>query len=316
VMITGIAESAPEATPNPQSTVPDVTLQAAYSLLREGKAADAKALTDELLRSDPGSAPVHVVRALAEETLGDNQAALDDLNAALSTDPNVEKIHLQKCDVLYRLHRLGEAIDACSRAIVLDPNDVNAYNERGVAHAARGDAVNEVAAVVDLDHSIALDPNNAWSYSERCELKRELKRYRDAIPDCSRALALDPGNSRTWFTRAMLDLRVADYRRAEDDFKSSLQQGPTDEYVYCGLAQAQNELGKLSAALANANLCLGKLPDSMSARLTRAKIYAKMGNVQQAIADARLALSIAHGFQDSKGTTEAQKLLTELSRTH
>jgi tetratricopeptide (TPR) repeat protein len=75
--------------------------------------------------------------------LRDYSAALADIDVALEAAPSIEEIVESGCGVLYDLNRLDDAITACSKAIQLDPNNEQAYNDRGLAYDAKDDAVHE-----------------------------------------------------------------------------------------------------------------------------------------------------------------------------
>lgn len=286
------------------------TLDEATSLLGQGKNQEAKAVATDVLRKEPLSAEAHVVRGFAEEALKENAASIDDFNAALAINPQLEGAWYGKCTVFYQLERLDDAIAACTRAIALDPNDVAAYNQRGLAYDAKDDTANETIAIADLDRSIELEPNNAWSYSERCELKLEVKKYDAALSDCNHSLAIDPSSSWTWYQRGRLYTHAADYQHAESDFQRSIETGPAIPFAYCNLAQAQTELGKLQDALTNVNTCISRFPKSSFGYLTRANAYAKLGNRAYAIADAKQALALA---KESSQRSDAQALVDKLT---
>ena len=97
--------------------------------------------------------------------------------------------------------RLGTYnLDACDydaaianydRAIALEPDDADAYHNRGIAKDGQGDYA---GAIADFDRAIALDPYDADVYHNRGVAKAEQGDYAGAIADYDRVITLDPDN--------------------------------------------------------------------------------------------------------------------------
>lgn len=307
-----LAYAAPPAANATQSDA-TASIDQAMAFLHQRKFSEAKAAADKVLRLEPHSVRALAIRGTAERALGNNTAALDDFDSALALDPNDERMYLAKCLVLYDLYRLDDSIEACTKAIALDPYNVDAYDQRALSLDAKDDTAHETLAVFDVDRAIELDETQYWPFSERCELKRELKQYASAMPDCNRALALNPKHSWTWYQRAMLNLQAKDYRHAENDFRQSIATGPAVKHAYCGLAQAQAKLGEVQEALINANAYIASSPKASTGYLTRAMIYQKMKKTAEAVSDAKRAKALATTREDK---AKAQALLDALERRH
>jgi tetratricopeptide (TPR) repeat protein len=78
------------------------------------------------------------------------------------------------------------------QAIRLNPADVPAYVDRGIAYSAKGD---HERAAADFDQAIRLDPKHAVAYANRGTLYLEMGDYDRAIPDLDRAIQLDPNRA-------------------------------------------------------------------------------------------------------------------------
>lgn len=83
------------------------------------------------------------------------------------------------------------AIANYDRAIALEPDDADAYHNRGIAKDAQGDYA---AAIADFDRAIALEPDDADVYHNRGVAKAEQGDYAGAIADYDRVIVLDPDN--------------------------------------------------------------------------------------------------------------------------
>ena len=81
------------------------------------------------------------------------------------------------------------AIQDCTRAIQLDPENASAFGNRGVAKAALGDAE---GAIEDFDVAIQINPESAEIYYDRGRAKEALGQTEAAKVDFQKAKALDP----------------------------------------------------------------------------------------------------------------------------
>jgi tetratricopeptide (TPR) repeat protein len=305
-----VPASAGAAAPAAAEQVPQ-DLVRAISLVQQGKMDEALSVLDAYLKSHPNDYRGFVLRGAVYDSRGDYAKAVADFTVALAAKPDLEKTQFMDCTALYNLHRLDEAIQACTNAIALDPNDAGAYDQRALVLDAKDDAAHETSALDDVSRGIAIAPS-AWAYAERCELEIELNRYGAATPDCDRSLAMDAMNGWTWFQRAKLAVYAKDFAMAETDLNQAIETHTTIKYVYVSLAQAQYELGKYPDALANVDHYIGENPGISSAYLTRAKIELKMGKRDEAIADAKEALKDAATSNEPQDAPDAQQFLDGL----
>ena len=77
-----------------------------------------------------------------------------------------------------------KAIECFNMAIVMHPNDAEAYYWRGLAYCY----------LSQYERAIELNPNDADAYANRGLAYHELSQYERAIEDFGKAIALDPTN--------------------------------------------------------------------------------------------------------------------------
>jgi tetratricopeptide (TPR) repeat protein len=78
-------------------------------------------------------------------------------------------------------------------AISIDPQDAQAYFDRGNAKYGLGD---KKGAIADYDSAIRINPQYAEVYSNRGVVKSDLGDKKGAIADYDSAIRLNPGSSR------------------------------------------------------------------------------------------------------------------------
>jgi tetratricopeptide (TPR) repeat protein len=88
-----------------------------------------------------------------------------------------------------------------------------AFNDRGVARAAKGD---RTAAIADYTEAIRLDPHSALAYTNRA-LTHSISAPADALPDLDQAIRLDPLNASAYSHRARVRGTLGDEAGADAD---------------------------------------------------------------------------------------------------
>ena len=91
------------------------------------------------------------------------------------------------------------AIDAFTRAVQLNPNEMNMHRELALAFAGQG-AVDE--AFIEFTASLLLNPRTAQAFADIGRLVLDTGRERDALPPLYRALALAPDRYETRYAIA------------------------------------------------------------------------------------------------------------------
>ena len=81
------------------------------------------------------------------------------------------------------------AIADYDRAIEINPQHANAYNNRGIAKNKMGDYE---GAIADYDRAIEINPQYTIAYNNRGNTKNDMGDYEGAIADYDRALNIDP----------------------------------------------------------------------------------------------------------------------------
>ncbi len=98
------------------------------------------------------------------------------------------------------------------------------------------DAADYNGALNLLSRAIAADPNNAQAYFERGMVLLNLGQDADAVPDFDRALAIDPEfpGARDWRSRALESL--GDHQSAAEDRLKELESHPDGPYEGMGVS--------------------------------------------------------------------------------
>lgn len=107
----------------------------------------------EILKADPQCAKVYQARAIARLKLNDNDAAMEDIDAAIKCEPENARLYYHKGAILLKLEVLDEALKYLTHAIDLAPEYAPAYALRGEVYEHLGD---KDAAGLDMNNATVL----------------------------------------------------------------------------------------------------------------------------------------------------------------
>jgi tetratricopeptide (TPR) repeat protein len=126
---------------------------------------------------------------------------------------------LERCD-------FGRAIDHFTRALAIDPRDVEALAQRGLAWQRQGQIEK---ALADYEQALRLDPDCVHAYAHRGLLYRETGDYQRAIADFSHAIECDPHDPSLYLGRAQTYELLGDESRAAADYAQAARLDLGDE---------------------------------------------------------------------------------------
>ena len=87
-------------------------------------------------------------------------------------------------------------------------------------------------ALLDLNKSLELDPENAGTYILRGKVKRSLRNIQGAMQDFERAAELDPNESTAYLNLGHLKFSLKDYNGAIDEYSKAIETSQGDPLHY------------------------------------------------------------------------------------
>lgn len=203
----------------------DKAITDAYALQRNGKIkaavqkwrsiANIVAETDRELASQ---AWFSVGYLLAEEGL--TEKAIVAYNKAIQIDPEDANAYINRGVIKYTFEDHEEAILDYDMAIQLQPNEPGNYTNRGNAKLGLG---NFEGAILDHNFAIQLQPNFPGAYINRGNVKLELSEFEAAIEDYNIAINLDPNYADAYVNRAKAKAQLKLIEEAKLDLQTALE---------------------------------------------------------------------------------------------
>ena len=134
-----------------------------------------------------------------------------------------------------RQERYNEAITHYTEAIELNPEDVGAYNNRGIVYRNTGDFA---AAIADFNKTIELNPEDGRAYNNRGIVYRNTGDFAAAIADFNKAIELNLEDARTYCNRGDTYAEKGDFAAAIEDYNKAIALTPEYVRIYSNRGEA------------------------------------------------------------------------------
>ncbi|ABM79600.1 tetratricopeptide repeat-containing S1 family peptidase [Prochlorococcus marinus] len=274
---------------NTATTADDYLAQAKASQSRKGREQTVIKLTTQALalRSSGGG---YFLRAYAKKKLKDYQGAIADYSKALEINPEDANTFNNRGNAKHGLGDYQGAISDYTKAIELDPQHALAYDNRGYS---KHDLKDYQAAIADYNKAIEIDPQYAIAYNNRGTAKDDLKDYQGAIADYNKAIELDPQHAFAFSNRGITKRNLGDTQGAIADYNKAIEINPQNAIAYNNRGLAKSNLGSYQEAIADCNKAIQIDPQYAGAYNSRGWIKYLQGDFQGALKDANKALAIA-----------------------
>jgi predicted O-linked N-acetylglucosamine transferase (SPINDLY family) len=193
-----------------------MTARQAFDLYQTGRAAEAAALCERLVRDDPGAIAAWHMLGVSRLTLGRTGEALEALDRALALDPVRPGVLTARAAALVALERFEDGLPACDAALAADPDNPVVLNAQGVALRRLGRPDEALAA---YDRALALSPGFVDALCNRGGALSDLGRFDQALAAHDQACAAAPGNPQVLTNRAALLLLLGRPTEAASDLE-------------------------------------------------------------------------------------------------
>ena len=174
-----------------------------------------------------------------KQNKGDYRGAIADYNEAIRLNPNHVEAYNNRGGVRFKLGDKQGAIKDCNQVITIDTNNDQAYFNRGLIRSVLGD---NQAAIEDYNQVIKIDSNNAEAYFNRGLAHSVLGDNQAAIEDYNQAIRINPDHAKAYFSRGTAFYDVANKGNAMKDFKEAIRINPNYAEAYHNRGVARYDL--------------------------------------------------------------------------
>ena len=191
-------------------------------------------------------------QAEAHRAAGEYEAALQAYDKILEKFPNSSIfpdssiVLLNKGYVASQLRRFQEQYNACSRALDIKPQFVEALNCRGLASKDLGDTE---AAIADFERVVEARRDFFPAWNNLGEVLLKLKNPEAALAAFDKAILYKKDYVFAWNNRGNALLQLGRFAEAEVAYEEAIRLDPSYPYAWNGRGVARRQLQRPAAAL-------------------------------------------------------------------
>ena len=209
-----------------------------------------------------------------------NQEVKELVNALTATEWN--RLGLQQ-------ENLQKKIEYFTKSIVLDPNYIIPYYNRGSAY---NDLQNYKESIQDFNKAIELNPNYGKAYNNRGVVYNALGEYQKAIKDFNKAIELNPHLITIFNNRGAAYNKLGKNEQAIMDFNKAVELNPNDDLAYNNRGIAYNDLQQYQTAIQDFTRAIELNPENATIYYNRGTTYLQLKKYNEAIQDYTMVIEL------------------------
>lgn len=210
-----------KADPNDRVAMADL----AQEFLSIGHPEAALPLTQRLLQAGTKTAQVYYIDGSAQQSLGNMNAAVADLEAASNLEPTNLGVLGMLTDLYLKTNRTADAERVATRAVTFNKTMPQAYVALGDVYAAQQ---KWDQARKEFEQAFSMNPKDVSPLMAEAQTWVEQNTIPNALSVVDRAIAADPKNVQVLVFRADLFAKQRDYARAALAYDDAVAASTTD----------------------------------------------------------------------------------------
>ena len=239
--------------------------------------------------------------------------AVEEMQAQADTPSGISEKELraelafQHGNVLMMIGQINSAIEHYSHAITLNPDNADAYNNRGIAYNIKGDSDQ---AIPDYTKAIELKPYYAAAYTNRGAAYSNRGEFDRAIADHTKAIELKPDYAAAYTNRGTTYRNKGEFDLAVADHTKAIELKPDYAAAYTNRGAAYSNRGEFDRAIVDCNTAIRFNPNYAEAYNNRGIIYSIKGHFDRAITDYSAAVRLNPNYAEAynnRGVTYERK---------
>jgi len=242
---------------------------------------------DLAVKADPKSVQALQGRAILYSEKGENDKAITDLTALLTTDGNNELALEAISSVFSKLKKYDDALKHIDKLISLNPKLSKGYVLRATLYAMKED---EKKALDDLNKALDLEPQNVIALMMRSQVHVAMGNKDKAKEDANRLLRLAPDQPKFILLRSRIAASEKKFAAAIADVKKLLHSDPKNEEYRLQMAMYLVADKRPRKAIEILDNILSDNEKSADALRSRGDALLSVGKHEEAIADYEKAL--------------------------
>jgi tetratricopeptide (TPR) repeat protein len=292
--------------------------------LRAGSGRHGSEDLEQAIRLEPGNGWWRLWLAIARESEGKREAAIDEARAAAELLPAAALPRAVEGLILFQQQRHADALAPLDAALLLEPGLEWVWRLRGMCRYESGDRAGCLADCIEamkLDensgllfvmlglHKLKTDirrnvelstrhierhPDEFWAYVFRADNRRspEIGENLGAIEDLRRAAELEPRHGWVWAYLSRCQVTLGDFRAAGESMARAVELDPDCGWVQAWRGEFMRRAGDARGAAKALDLAVKLFPDYELAYAWRGSARRQLGKPEAALEDLNIAIGL------------------------
>src|SRR5437588_10713549 len=225
--------------------------------------------------------------------LGQNEAAIEEFNFALKSDPKSVPALDGLAKALIAQKRYSAAI-----AYLKDgPPDPVLQDDLAVAYSSNGDVAEAVKLLAQL---VQQNPSSADRHARLGLAYTQESQFRQALDEFREALRLDPGNDVTRLSYVKALIILAEFQSALPEIQNYVRRKPHDFDALYLMGVVNRGLGDYAAAEPLLKQAVALNPNHYDSRYNLGLVLAKVGRPQEALVQLEKAVQLNSASSEAR----------------
>lgn len=219
-------------------------------------------------------------RGLILQMRGDLTNALAMYEAAIELNPLYAAAHCNRGNVLCLLHRVEEGLSSYDEALRISPRSAEVHNYRGLALCRLGRLTDALAA---SDNAVQINPNYVEAYFNRGNILRGLGRLEDAILSYERVVRLNPAFADAYLAQSSALDQLGRHDEALASCDRAIERDPRSARAHGNRGDILRTLGRFQDALSACDTAIRLDPDQAEAHNLRGNALFALSRAEEAL---------------------------------
>jgi len=215
--------------------------------------------------------------------------SVEDADKAINANPNDAEAFDDRGIAHAKAGQYALAIADNDQAIKLKPDEAQYYYNRGLAYDELGQ---RVRAFEDFDKAVSLKPDDADYLESRGYTYRMMNQTDLAMQDFDRVIALKPEYALAYYNRGAVYYSTGQFERAIQEYNQAIKLDPDDYYSYFDRGNANFDLKDYRRAIEDLDKAAALKPDEERLFFLRGMAYQKVQKYALAIKDFDKAITL------------------------
>jgi tetratricopeptide (TPR) repeat protein len=215
---------------------------------------------------------------------------------AVKLNPNYVEAYNNLGNILQLQGKNDQAVVCLKKAIEIEPNFTQAYNNLGNALKQLGE-IDE--AFASYQKAIAINPNLAEAYANLGSIQKQRGQAEAALEYYNKAIQLQPDDAEVFYNRGKVLFESGQFEKALENFNKAIELKPDyfEAYTNCGVLLSGS--GQFDKAIANFDKAIRLKPDLAVAYANRGNALSESGQTEAALASYDKAVQLKPDYANA-----------------